>query len=74
MGDGRDFGVQAELAAASPNAAALNRSNADLDQFASAASHDLKAPLRNIAALTEWLAEDLGDRLTDVSRGYLDTL
>lgn len=37
----------------------LSRSNRDLEQFAYAASHDLKAPLRAIEALVAWLREDL---------------
>lgn len=41
--------------------AALARSNKELDQFAYVASHDLKAPLRGIANLSQWIEEDLGD-------------
>jgi PAS domain S-box-containing protein len=39
----------------------LERSNADLQEFAYAASHDLKAPLRAIAHLAEWIREDVSE-------------
>lgn len=54
--------------------AELNRSNQDLDQFAYVASHDLKAPLRGIANLTEWIQEDIGDALTAESREHMQLL
>jgi signal transduction histidine kinase len=54
--------------------AALEKSNHDLDQFAYVTSHDLRAPLRGIANLTQWVEEDLGDRLTDKSREHLQLL
>lgn len=49
----------------------LERSNRDLDQFAYAASHDLKAPLRGIANLSTWVEEDMGDSLNPESRKHL---
>ncbi|MBP0484777.1 ATP-binding protein [Sagittula salina] len=41
----------------------LERSNKDLDQFAYAASHDLKAPLRVIRNGLRWIEQDLGENL-----------
>jgi PAS domain S-box-containing protein len=52
----------------------LEQSNRELDQFAYVASHDLKAPLRGIANLSAWIAEDLGDRLTEQSREHVRLL
>ncbi len=38
----------------------LQQAHADLEEFTSVASHDLKAPLRGIADLLDWIMEDLG--------------
>src|SRR4029079_489521 len=49
-------------------------SNRELDQFAYVASHDLKAPLRGIANLTQWIEEDLGDRVVGESKEHMRLL
>ncbi|GAB4368895.1 MAG: hypothetical protein Kow00121_08370 [Elainellaceae cyanobacterium] len=41
----------------------LQDRNRELDQFAYVVSHDLKAPLRAIANLSEWIEEDLAGTL-----------
>ena len=66
--------AQGAVARAEGLIAALERSNADLDGFAHVASHDLKAPLRGIAALSEWIEEDLGEHITDAARAHLSML
>ena len=54
--------------------AALESSNRELDQFAYVASHDLKAPLRGIANLSQWIEDDLGDRLDEQTCNHLQLL
>jgi PAS domain S-box-containing protein len=46
----------------------------ELDQFAYVASHDLKAPLRGIANLAQWIQEDLGEGLGPESRKHIALL
>jgi PAS domain S-box-containing protein len=43
----------------------LQKRNQELDEFTYVVSHDLKAPLRAIANLSEWIEEDLGESLTE---------
>ncbi|MFL5906846.1 MAG: ATP-binding protein [Solirubrobacterales bacterium] len=50
----------------------LSRSNAELEQFASIASHDLKEPLRKVQTFTEQLASKESERLSDEGRDYLE--
>lgn len=52
----------------------LKKRNDELDQFAYITSHDLKAPLRAIANLSEWLEEDLADQLKEENRQQMHLL
>ncbi len=49
----------------------LARSNAELEQFAAVASHDLQEPLRKVQAFGERLQSKYGSVLTEDGRDYL---
>ncbi len=52
----------------------LQRSNANLREFAYAASHDLKEPIRKVHIFSDRLKMLLNDRLTEDERLYFDRL
>ncbi len=48
----------------------LKKNNEELDQFAYVVSHDLKAPLRAINNLAEWILEDMPEMSEDISKNF----
>lgn len=54
--------------------AELQAANAELDSFAYAVSHDLRAPLRAMSGFAEALVEDHGPHLDAEARDYLEQI
>jgi PAS domain S-box-containing protein len=52
----------------------LSSANEELTNFAYVVSHDLKAPLRGIGSLADWLATDYADKFNDEGREHMRLL
>ncbi len=52
----------------------LKAANEELGNFAYVASHDLKAPLRAIGSLAQWLSADYADRFDEEGRQHMALL
>lgn len=52
----------------------IRRSNEELTNFAYVVSHDLKAPLRGIASLADWLSTDYADKFDEAGKRQMQLL
>lgn len=58
----------------SKNINELEKRNAELDKFAYVVSHDLKAPLRGIHNVVQWIEEDLQGEISAKMKEYLQII
>ncbi len=72
--DGETVILYTEISELKEREEALARSNRDLQDFASVASHDLQEPLRKIEAFGDRLASRCGDQLDDQGKLYLERM
>jgi len=52
----------------------LHAANSDLKDFLRVAAHDLKAPIRAVGTLADWICDDCKDRIGEDSKTHLNLL
>ncbi|WP_433250967.1 sensor histidine kinase [Actinomadura nitritigenes] len=67
----REKVLQRQTAELDAQTVELRRSNAELEQFAYVASHDLQEPLRKVASFSQMLERRYADQLDDRARQYI---
>lgn len=67
----REKTLQRQTAELDAQTVELRRSNAELEQFAYVASHDLQEPLRKVASFSQMLERRYADQLDDRARQYI---
>ena len=72
--EAREVQLEAEIAERRQTEDKLARSNAELEQFAFIATHDLQEPLRKVQAFGDLLASKSSEALDEQARGYLDRM
>jgi PAS domain S-box-containing protein len=70
----RWFGTNTDVTELKTIQAELENRNDELDNFVHIVSHDLKAPLRGISSLSQWIEEDLTDLLTPETQQQMQLL
>ena len=67
----RWFGTNTDITDLKQTQAALEERNNELDSFVYIVSHDLKAPLRAIANLSQWIEEDFAGSLSTATQEHM---